>query len=338
MLLSTAAKIRLKIRRKWNYMLGDVQGMFGMNKQLFQHAQGARILIYHGICQADHTRFNSIFLRLRTFEAHLQFYIKYFQVISLNDYYNQRLNQDRFNICISFDDGFANNYKYVLPLMNKYNIPVTFFVTGIRDAGYDILWNDFLGFAEKYGPPELQLLNEQFYKNKYGMYVSKSNHKILKELLREADFDKKAEMIKLLGPMIPVKNKIREEDYWLQMTEEEIKILSASQLATIGCHGYYHNDLSRISINNARDEMIRGKKYLENITGKEINAIAFPYGAYTPDVATEAKSVGFDQLLAMDFFSPEDYTDPAMRERFTINPYISVNNQMIAIINGKYQS
>jgi len=224
--MNVAKKIESRIRGKVKYAFNDLRGIFGLNKQLFQNTRGARIIIYHGICQADHTRFNSIFLTLKTFETHLQFYKKYFHLISLNDYYEQQFSNDRFNICITFDDGFANNYKYVLPLMSKYSVPVTFFITAIRDVGYDILWNDFLSIAQKYGPQKFQFNNEQFCKDRYGRYVSKVNHKILKDLLQADGFDKKAEMIKTLEPVVPFKNKIEERDYWLQMTQEEINMLS----------------------------------------------------------------------------------------------------------------
>jgi peptidoglycan/xylan/chitin deacetylase (PgdA/CDA1 family) len=335
--MNMATKIHLKLRRKWKYAINDLRGLVGLNRQLFQNAQGARIIIYHGICRANYTRFNSIFLTLKTFEKHLQFYKKYFHIVSLNDYYDRRFSDERFNICITFDDGFANNYKYVLPLMNKYQVPVAFFITAIRDAGYDILWNDFFAIAQNYGLSKLQFDDEQFYKDRHGRYVSKTSGKTLKDLLQADGFDKKAAMMKALEPVVSFKNNIQEKDYWLQMTQEEIKLLSTSPFATIGCHGYYHNDLSMISINDAENEICRSKQWLENITGKEVNAIAFPYGAYSKKVKAKARSAGFSRLLAMDFLFPEDYSDSTLRERFTVNPYVSVINQMVAIIKGKYE-
>jgi peptidoglycan/xylan/chitin deacetylase (PgdA/CDA1 family) len=50
----------------------------------------------------------------------------------------------------------------VLPLLNQYKLPATFFVTSIRDTGYDILWNDFLGIVSKYDPSKLLYKNELF--------------------------------------------------------------------------------------------------------------------------------------------------------------------------------
>ena len=334
--MNKAKKIYSTLNQKWNYTRKDIDSILGLNKGIFQQARGSRIVVYHGVCRSDHTRFNSIFVRTRIFEKHLQFYKKYFHVISLDDYYRGHFSQDRFNICITFDDGFANNYKYVLPLMNKFQVPITFFITGIRDAGYDILWNDFLVLAQKYGPKKFKFDGEEFFKNKYGFYASMSRGRTLKDLSREDCFERKAEIIKSLQPMIPAKIMDREQEYWTQMTEREIRFLSRSRFTTIGSHGHYHNDLSKIPIVRARDEIVRSKHFLEDILQKEVRAIAFPYGSYSRDVLAESKSAGFSQLLATDFLFPEDYSDLTMRERFIVNPYISVNNQMLSTINGRY--
>ena len=83
--------------------------------------------------------------------------------------------------------------------------------------------------------------------------------------------------------------------------------------------------------------MIRSKKYLEEITGKSINSFAFPYGSYTRDVVKAAKDAGYSQLLAMDFHFGEDYADTTMRQRFTVNPFISPINQLHATITRQYE-
>ena len=309
--------------------------MMGFSRRFFGAARGARILIYHGICLQDHTRFNPIFLTKNTFEEHLKFYKEHFNVVSLDEYYAGKFSSDRFNVCITFDDGYANNFKYVLPLIERYEVPVAFFVTAIREAGYDILWNDFLGIVTKYGPTQLTYDGIEFGKDKFGRYAAIENGKTLVDYLKESGFLKKEEMMKQLKHLFNPAN--NEKDYWLQMTQEQIRQLSESPFATVGSHGYYHNRMDKLPLEEAANEMKLSKQFLERVTGKEITALAFPYGNYSRNMVEEAKKLGYKQLLAMDFFNAEDAQDPTMRERFTVNPFISVNNQMYANVTGHYE-
>jgi peptidoglycan/xylan/chitin deacetylase (PgdA/CDA1 family) len=335
--MSLLQTIRSKLGREARYLGRDFAHFTGLDDDLYHNARGSRILIYHGICLKDHTRFNPIFLRLKTFEHHLQFYKTYFNVLSLDDFYRGNLNEEKFNVCITFDDGYANNYKYVLSLLHKYQLPATFFVTAIREAGYDILWNDFLNIVGRYGPQKLVYKDEQFYKGPFNKYISVKSGTSMVEMLRSGGFEVKAEMMNLLYPVVPYKQtRSDDEEYWLQMTRQQIKALSASPLAGIGAHGYYHNDLARMDIRDAAGEMIRCKQYLENTIGGPVNSLAFPYGTYTRGVVSAAKDAGYNQLLCMDFHYNEDHADPTMKERFTVNPFISTPNQMRATITRKY--
>ncbi|MEO8405864.1 MAG: polysaccharide deacetylase family protein [Chitinophagaceae bacterium] len=325
-----------KIKRQTVGIVDQSMGLAGLYDKAYKQARGNRILIYHGICKEDHTKFNPIFLTKKTFENHLGFYKKYFNVLSLDDFFWQRFSIDKFNVCLTFDDGLANNYDYVLPLLKKYEVPATFFVTGIRDAGYDILWNDFLNIITHYGPQQLSYKGESYTRNEFGRYISDKTGIALADSLRSTGFLEKKEMMDELSRLVDFKKNIADRDYWLQMTEEQIREMSASPWADIGCHGYYHNDLAKISIAGAKDEMIRSKHYLQNITGQEVKALAFPYGSYSEEVKAEAKDLGFTQLLTMEFNDDADYADPVMRERLTLNPLIPVHAQMQATIKGNY--
>ncbi|MFA6085043.1 polysaccharide deacetylase family protein [Mucilaginibacter sp.] len=333
--MSILKKLYSRSSRKAHHLFGDAMHFVGTDNNIYSQARGSRIMVYHGICQDAPTRFNTLFITKATFEEHLKVYKKHFNIITLADFYDRRFSNDKFNICLTFDDGFANNYHYVLPLLEQYQLPATFFVTAINAAGYDILWNDFLSIAGKLGPAEFTFKNEIYYKNHYNKYVSFKGV-ALAERLRHGSFDEKAELLHVLDKLTSFHRDKQHPDYWLQMTGEQIKALSASQYATIGSHGYYHNDLSLIDTASAEKEVVQSKNYLENLTGKEINSIAFPYGAYNADVLNIAQKTGYKQLLATEFNIPQDQSEPALRERLTINPFISTTNQMYATIRGEY--
>ena len=311
----------------------DMRWYFGSGRSHLKSARGARILLYHGICPHEPFRYNTLFVTLKTFELQLRLYKKYFNLVSLDDLYEQRISDKRFNICLTFDDGFMNNYKYVLPILEKYQVPAAFFVTGIRDAGYEILWNDVLCAAYKHGPEKFRLGNEEFIKGKDSKYVSALTGEKLVDTLRLAEFEDKSDMIKLLSPF----RQKADEDYWMQMTAGEIRQLASSKWVTIGSHSYYHNDLAKIPVDELRKDLNRSKLFLEDVTGKKIKALAFPYGSYSKVVLNEAKNAGYSQLLATEFLFADDPGDDALRERLTINPFISTINQLHANITGNYK-
>jgi peptidoglycan/xylan/chitin deacetylase (PgdA/CDA1 family) len=320
-----------RIKRQVRGVAAELAWSSGIHKKSITGAKGCRILIYHGICLKDHLKYNTLFISLPSFERQIKLYKKYACLISLDDYYSGNYDPSRFNICLTFDDGYANNLKYALPLLEKYRIPATFFITGVAETGQDILWNDVLSLAYVHGPDKIQIFGIEYGKGKDGKYVNSSGQSLY-TVLRNKGWSDKEKMIAQLDKW----KEFADKDFWLQLKPDEIKKLSASEFTSVGCHGYYHNDLAKISIGEAKSEMTRSRSYLEKISGKTIKAIAFPYGSYNPDVIRAAKEAGFEQLLATNFLSQNDSNDTTLKQRLTINPFITATQQFRANIAGKY--
>ncbi len=301
-----------------------------------QNNNSSRIVLYHGVCLKNPTKFNALFVTQQIFEAHLQFYKTHFDIVSLGDFFEPDFRPTKFTIALTFDDGFANNYKYVLPLLEKYQVPATFFITSIRNEDHNILWNHFLPIASRSAKRKLEFMGDIYKKNFSKKYVSINTKKTFADVLRNDNWDAKKQMMQLLEPYADFKQNKQLEDYWLQLTVEEIKQLSASTLVTIGSHGYYHNDLAKMSSEQLINELSNSKSFLENIIQKPIEALAFPYGSYSNEVINQSIKAGYHQLLATDFMNKIDAENSLMRERMGINPFISVSKQMQAIVNGKY--
>ncbi|MBV9986081.1 MAG: polysaccharide deacetylase family protein [Chitinophagaceae bacterium] len=335
MIRKTIEKIYKRISRSSYYALDSFQGASGMHDKLYRSARGARILIYHGVTENDPNLFNSLFISRNRFEQQLRLFKKYFHTVSLDDYYLQRFDPDKFNICLSFDDGFANNHRHVLPLLEHYRIPAVFFITAIRQENLDILWNDFLTLATAEGPQELMLDGQRYIKHGR-VYRHAHSGRSLPDMLRDSGAGSKRIMMQALQHYSGFREREQLQDYWLQLTPGQIREMAASPWVTIGSHGYFHNDLARTGQEDLTKELVDSKTFLETIIQKPVKALAFPYGSYSPPVITAALQAGYEQLLAAAFNNEQDNDEPAMRERMGINPYISAHNQMTAIIKGHY--
>src|SRR5699024_678583 len=76
------------------------------------------------------------------------------------------------------------------------------------------------------------------------------------------------------------------------LTEEEIKKVSDSDIISIQSHTMNHehfNDAEVAEKVDIHEEIAESKMLLEEITGKRVSTLAYPYGAYNPNVIEETK-------------------------------------------------
>lgn len=66
---------------------------------------------------------------------------------------------------------------------------------------------------------------------------------------------------------------------------------------TIGCHGLSHRMLSSLSRGEIRQELTQSKDQLEQLLGREVNALSVPGGATSDTVRSEAAEAGFRMVF-----------------------------------------
>lgn len=144
------------------------------------------ILLYHRFGPAVT---DNMTVTTDVFESHLR-YLKHkgYTVISLHqlvDYYVNKTRPLPFRcVVIVADDGHRSVYTYMLPLVKKYNIPVTLFIypSAISNASYAMTW-DQLRELKKTGLFEIQ--SHSYWH---------PNFKKEKKKLIQAEYDKFADM------------------------------------------------------------------------------------------------------------------------------------------------
>lgn len=93
------------------------------------------VIYYHSVAlkKNHHWVKNYLTLEVKYFEDQLKFLKKNnFHAIFLEDYYRHKNGINilpKNSICITFDDGYLDNWIYAFPLLKKYNLKATIFVS-----------------------------------------------------------------------------------------------------------------------------------------------------------------------------------------------------------------
>lgn len=217
-------------------------------------------------------------------------------------------------ISITFDDGYEDNHSIALPILQRYKIPATFFVTlnflhsvpkwdyltsSIRYTGVEKI--DFEGLSYPLGGIKEKL-------NFLDVFIPKI------KTLPEDEADKLLwGVIGELGRVDPAPN--------LMMTPSQFLDMSNIDGVQIGAHGVYHHILTKVDEDTAEQEMKQSMIRLTSMLGDKKIAQAFPNGFYPESYNDKhislAKKIGFLCGVSTNVGVNYQETDDFILRRFT---------------------
>lgn len=336
-----ASSIVGRILRRGRYevtMRGfDALRSLGLGARLLRDRPGERILIYHGLDERGGSGFNTRFTGVAEFERQVAWMSEHFRIVSLDDYFAGVRDPARLTVVLTFDDGYASWVDLALPVLERYRAPATFFVSTLRAADHRALWPDRLDIAMHRHRSPVLVRGEQFhYHARKREYVAVEGGATLKTRCKRGDWVFIEEVLAAFPDGLATDLPDELSRYWRMLDEAGLRRLGASPLATLGSHGVRHLTLPYQSADVAQFEMSRSKAWLEEVTGRPIKALAFPDGAWSGPVVEAATRLGYSQLLAGDIDTKAAGVSPLLRPRFTLNPFISWENQVRCLYAGRY--
>ena len=213
------------------------------------------------------------------------------------------------SIIVTFDDGYEDNYTNAFPILKKYSIPATIFLTVGSVNTKSSFWWDVLG--ELIEKSKVDYLNGRTLERLIGRPNSKIIGRI--PIFRAIEKDR---AVTLLSNKL---KKLDTEHLWwavegirnavgLYGTElEKQEMLNWEQIEEMsqvgiefGSHTVTHPDLGRIGQHRIESELRNSKKILESKLERRVQGIAIPYGLkqnYDSEVLNLVKKVNYQYCL-----------------------------------------
>ena len=275
-----------------------------LSKFYYLFQKRALVLMYHRVYSPLSDPWD-LSVSTDNFEAQVKFLKENYTIVSTGELVRQ-LESGRLKnrlLALTFDDGYLDNYTSAKPVLEKYAVPATFFITDSYLGGKQPFWWDELEYIivhTKKLPPVFSVL----FKGEKIQFDLTGEESMTQDLqLQHAAWKanlpstKRTQLYvhlwKTFSPLlrndqIELMQLIRE---WAGLSEDEtrvegamsmdqVKQMAENPLFTIGGHTQHHLSLSHHSEEIQRMEIASNQRILEQLINVKVDLFAYPSGNY----------------------------------------------------------
>lgn len=295
-------------------------GLRRLARQAARRMAGRRlILTYHRVARPQHDPW-ALAVAPQRFDEHLTALRRHCTVMSLGRMLEELRagTLARNAVAVTFDDGYADNLHAAMPILERHEVPATFFLSpGLLDGSRSFWWDE-LGRILLGGdavPDHLELgiggTTFRWARRDPGMAQRSSPGtwrgwhpttepaeqlyldlwRILKPLRREPQARLLAELRAWSGMAEPAAPNDR------SLTFEEAARLGRHPLAEIGAHTLTHPTLPAHDGKTKQAEIAGSKRACEDIAGRTVRSFSYPYGDLDAEAARIVRDAGFESAL-----------------------------------------
>ena len=282
----------------------------------------------------------------KNFEEQLQV-LKNYNVVTTGQLLKHLTNGTLKNkmVCITFDDGYVDNYEIAKPLLERYNCPSTFFIPVHFIGQQKLFWWDELQniILGKHNLPQcLSMLisnnvlhfdlkdeaqfNEAHYKTNASWIWCEETKTKRAELyieiwkrLRPLKYREISEIIENLRLWCLCNVTFDNNSY--PMNLDQLKEIVAHPLIDVGIHTVTHPALAFHTRQDQLTEIKGCKQQLEELANRSITTIAYPYGIYNEDTINISKELGIESGFTTQGNVIRSKDNPLQLARFHIKDW-----------------
>lgn len=300
-------------------------------------------MLYHRVAELDSDPWQ-LAVSPANFESHLQLLRRKYKVISVRELIAnlRKKSIPRRTVCITFDDGYCDNYATARPILEKYNCPATFFVaTKYVDLQRSFWWSELEQIILK-----SERLPKLFSLNILGepLLFDLENDFELTATLKEKQKDwfwsaapptRRCELyLKLCRRLRPLKfseqqSLLENVRNWgncnsdvsrsISMTSEQIKEMSEKSIFDFGLHTLTHTNLPDHSRETQYEEIAGSEQYLTDNCSKVLRVLAYPNGQFDQTTVSIVKEQQLEGVFTTGAHAVTRFSDPFLLGRFQVN-------------------
>jgi peptidoglycan/xylan/chitin deacetylase (PgdA/CDA1 family) len=242
------------------------------------------VLMYHRVASPERD-VHDLCVQPARFAAQMRHLRDREQVVPLG---SARRPSRRRRVVITFDDGYADNAHAAREILEELALPATYFVTTRYVDGELTPWWDDLEHLMFDGAADdrrvtLVVDGARLTADLGSAAARERAHAAVHRRLRRRRRPVIDDVLRQLREQLRVSQPASEEHRF--MTSAELRDVASSPVIDIGGHGMTHQQLSILSESEQRTEIVEGRERLQRMTGRPVDALAYPYGG--PDAFDE---------------------------------------------------
>lgn len=258
------------------------------------------IICYHGVSnEKKHPiiNFNGKHINSKIFDKQIKYISTKCIPISMKQVYFNLKNKLPFkkrSVCVTFDDGFKNNFKVATKILEKYNVPAIFYLCPGSIDKKEMFWVDKIEASIAFSK-EKKI--DFFFKKKYSFNIS--NIKKKKEAIKKfkiickrlSDKDKDMIIKKIIYSTKVKPSQNLHNDYKV-LSWNEIRKIVKNKLFDVGGHSMNHSIFTNMNIDEADRDIKKTKKIIFRNTSVSVKHFSYPEGKSNKSVANLMKKNG----------------------------------------------